>query len=54
MSVANRTERPDTWQSLGSILAGLTLPRPQALATVHALPPRRQPETAPVRQPQAA
>jgi hypothetical protein len=54
MSDPNRMDRPDNWQSLGSILAGMALPRPQASATLHALPPRRQPEAAPVRQPQAA
>lgn len=59
MFKADRTEQPDNWQSLGSVLAnlglaGLPLPWPQESATVHALPPRRQPASAPDRQPQAA
>ena len=52
MIKADRSEQPDNWQSLGTILAGMALPRPLPSATVHALPPRRQPE--PMRPPQQA
>lgn len=54
MSKAERTEQPDNWQSLGAILAGLALPRPQPSATVHALAPRRQADPLPAFRPQAA